>query len=437
METLALVLIVVVIICAALAAALLWALRELHATHDQGTNDSATIIDRVSDKLDAESALDKQRLDELHRSLSQLRSEMGDLRQVTLQQLNAQQTAINDQLSRNEAAVIGMHSIINQQLEAIRNDTNAQLDRMRETVDEKLQKTLNDRITQSFKLVNERLQQVDQGLGEMQSLAAGVGDLKRVLGNVKTRGILGEVQLSAILADILPAEMYEEQTAVGGENSGERVDAAVKLPVRDSDPIWLPIDAKFPGDSYERLRTALDQGDTEAVAAARKSLETTIRAEAKSISAKYINVPTTTNFAILFLPFEGLYAEVVDRPGLIETIQRDHHVVIAGPSTMSAILNSLLMSYQTFAFQQRADEIQRILQAVKAELPNYQNALKKARKQIRTAEKTIDTLIATRTNVIERKLNQITALDDASEAERVLGIESALLDESADAEDDA
>ena len=251
-----------------------------------------------------------------------------------------------------------------------------------------------------------------------------MGDLKRVLSNVKTRGMLGEVQLGAILSDILAPEQYLENVATK-PGSSERVEFAVKLPVESGDPILLPIDAKFPGDTYEHLRDALDDGDAESIAAARRALETRIKGEAKDISSKYLSVPETTNFAIMFLPFEGLYAEVVDRPGLVEVLQRDYHVNVAGPSTMAALLNSLQMSYQTFRLQKRTDDVLRVLAAVKAELPNYQEALRRARKQIDTAGRTVDSIITTRTNVIERKLNDISALADDDAAE-VLGIEASV-----------
>ncbi|MFR8956255.1 MAG: DNA recombination protein RmuC [Collinsella intestinalis] len=317
------------------------------------------------------------------------------------------------------------------QLSAIRRDNELKLEAIRATVDEKLATTLNDRLGASFKQVSSQLEAVYRGLGDMQNIASGVGDLKRVLSNVKTRGILGEVQLGAILRDILTADQYAENVATK-PGSTERVEFAVKLPVEGGDPIWLPIDSKFPGDTYEHLRDAIEAGDAEGVAAARRALEQVIKAEAKDISSKYLSVPETTNFAIMFLPFEGLYAEVVDRPGLIECLQRDYQVNIAGPSTMAVILNSLQMSYQTFAFQRRADEIQRVLSAVKAEFPKYQAELRRALRQIETAGKTVDGIINTRTNVIERKLKSVTAMEDDALAAELLEIS----DVSSDVADD-
>ena len=292
-------------------------------------------------------------------------------------------------------------------------------------MDEKLSRTLNDRLAASFKQVSEQLEAVYKGLGDMQSIAAGVGDLKRVLGNVKTRGILGEVQLGAILSQILAPEQYVENVATK-PGSTERVEFAVKLPVEAGDPILLPIDSKFPGDAYEHLREAMDASDADAVAAARRILDARIKSEAKDICEKYLSVPETTNFGIMFLPFEGLYAEVVNRPGLIELLSRDYHVNVAGPSTMAALLNSLQMSYQTFRLQKQTDDVLRVLSAVKAELPRYQDALRLARRQIDTAGRTVDSIITTRTNVIERKLGSIGTMEDAEEAERLLGVTSAL-----------
>ena len=308
-------------------------------------------------------------------------------------------------------------------MDKMRETVASQLDTIRATVDEKLASTLNDRLGASFKQVSEQLEAVYKGLGEMQTVAGGVKDLKRVLSNVKTRGILGEVQLGAILADILAPDQYAENIATK-PGSSERVEFAVKLPVEGGEPIWLPIDSKFPGDTYEHLRDAIEAGDTDAVAAARKSLEQVIRQEARDISEKYLSVPETTNFGIMFLPFEGLYAEVVDRPGLIECLQRDYQVSVAGPSTMAVILNSLQMSYQTFAFQRQADAIQKVLSAVKAEFPKYQAELRRALKQIETAGKTVDGIINTRTNVIERKLRDVTAMEDDAEAAELLGLDA-------------
>nr|WP_270479372.1 DNA recombination protein RmuC [Collinsella tanakaei] len=376
---------------------------------------ASTGVGSIAQWAAAEGAAAQQRYESLARESAQIGLRVDGLRRDTADRLDKNRDVVDARLGEVRATV-------ERQLEAIRQDNATQLDRMRQTVDEKLSRTLNDRLSASFREVSKQLEAVYTGLGDMRSIAAGVGDLKRVLSNVKTRGILGEVQLGAILADILTPEQYAQNVATK-PGSADRVEFAVKLPQEGAEPIWLPIDSKFPGDAYEHLRDAVEAGDAAAVESARRVLEQRIKVEAKDISSKYLSVPATTNFAILFLPFEGLYAEVVDRPGLIETLQRDYQVSVAGPSTMAVILNSLQMSYQTFAFQKRADEIQRVLAAVKAEFPKYQAELRRALKQIETAGKTVDGIINTRTNVIERKLRSVTAMEDQDEAATLLGIE--------------
>lgn len=376
---------------------------------------ASTGVGSIAQWAAAEGAAAQQRYESLVRESAQMGLRVDGLRRDTADRLDKNRDVVDARLGEVRATV-------ERQLEAIRQDNATQLDRMRQTVDEKLSRTLNDRLSTSFREVSKQLEAVYTGLGDMRSIAAGVGDLKRVLSNVKTRGILGEVQLGAILTDILTPEQYARNVATK-PGSADRVEFAVKLPQEGAEPIWLPIDSKFPGDAYEHLRDAVEAGDAAAVESARRVLEQRIKLEAKDISSKYLSVPATTNFAILFLPFEGLYAEVVDRPGLIETLQRDYQVSVAGPSTMAVILNSLQMSYQTFAFQKRADEIQRVLAAVKAEFPKYQAELRRALKQIETAGKTVDGIINTRTNVIERKLRSVTAMEDQDEAATLLGIE--------------
>lgn len=310
---------------------------------------------------------------------------------------------------------------VDKQLSDMRKENEAKLELMRQTVDEKLQKTLDERMTQSFQRVSTQLEQVHQGLGEMRGLAEGVGDLKKVLSGVKTRGIVGEIQLGAILRDILSPEQYEENIAtVSG--SSERVEFAVKLPGESGETVWLPIDSKFPGDTYEHLVDAINTGNEEAIIAAKKSLEARIKTEAKDISTKYIAPPETTNFAILFLPFEGLYAEVVSQVGLLEQLQREYRVNVCGPSTMAALLNSLQMGFQSVAIQKHADEIQKVLSAVKTEFETYQAQLEKAQKQIRTAETTIDKILTTRTKAMNRKLRGVTALESLEDAQSTLGL---------------
>lgn len=415
-ETLVVFAAVVAAVCAAFAA--VYAFRAYRALDELAACGSGTkeAIDRVSESQGAANAALNQLAVSIH-GVSMQVSNASVLEQQhheeVVRTVNA--GAEKADTSRKET---------NQRLDYMREGVDRQLDTIRATVDERLAQTLNDRLGASFKQVSDQLEAVYRGLGDMQNIAQGVGDLKRVLTNVKTRGILGEVQLGAILREIMAPEQYEENVATK-PGSSERVEYAVKLPVEGGDCVWLPIDSKFPGDTYERLRAAMDAGDADGIAAARRALEQVIKREAKDISEKYLSVPATTNFGIMFLPFEGLYAEVVDRPGLIEELQRDYQVNIAGPSTMAALLNSLQMSYQTFAFQRRADEIQKVLAAVKAELPKYQAELRRARKQIETAGKTVDGIINTRTSVLERKLRDVTALEDDAEAAELLGFADA------------
>ena len=289
----------------------------------------------------------------------------------------------------NEQKLENIRIAMEKKIGQLNEDNQKQLEEMRRTVDEKLQKTLEERISKSFQLVSERLEQVYKGLGEMQNLAAGVGDLKKVLSNVKTRGILGEVQLGAILEQILMPEQYEENVRTRSTGN-ERVEFAVKLPGDDEGTVWLPIDAKFPGDAYAKLVDAYELGDPNAVEEAAKNLERIIKSEARDIHDKYIEPPYTTDFGIMFLPFEGLYAEVVRR-GLLETLQRDYKVNIAGPTTMAALLNS-------------------VLGAVKTEFDKFGGVLESAQNRINQANAELDKLIGVRTRSIVRKLKGVTAL---------------------------
>lgn len=310
----------------------------------------------------------------------------------------------------NEQKLENIRNTMSQKIGELTEDNNKQLEQMRQTVDEKLQKTLEDRIGQSFKLVSERLEQVYKGLGEMQTLATGVGDLKKVLSNVKTRGILGEIQLGAILEQILSPDQYEENVTTRSTGC-ERVEYAVKLPGEDDRIVYLPIDAKFPGDAYAKLVDAYDEGDSAAIEAAGKNLEKIIKSEAKDIRDKYIEPPNTTDFGIMFLPFEGLYAEVVRR-GLVETLQRDYKVNIAGPTTMAALLNSLQMGFKTLAIQKHSSEVWDILGAVKNEFGKFEDVLMAAQKKINQAGDDLDKLVGTRSRMIRSKLRKVTTLDD-------------------------
>jgi DNA recombination protein RmuC len=311
-------------------------------------------------------------------------------------------------------------------------DNGARLEEMRKTVDEKLHATLEQRLGESFKLVSDRLEKVHQGLGEMQQLAIGVGDLKRVLTNVKTRGTWGEVQLEMLLEQILTPEQYAKnvETVPG---SGERVEFAIKLPGTDKDlgPVWMPIDAKFPKEQYERLVEAADRADAESVAVAGRELERAVRFEAKKISEKYLSPPLTTDFAILFLPTEGLYAEVMRRPGLADDLQRVNRITIAGPSTLSAFVNSLQMGFRTLALEKRSSEVWQVLGAVKTEFGKFGDVLAATKTTLEKAARNID-MAETRSRQMARKLKSVEALPSEA-AQRLLG---GALDESEDKDND-
>jgi DNA recombination protein RmuC len=298
------------------------------------------------------------------------------------------------------------------QLAQLQKTNAAKLDEMRQTVDEKLQSTLQTRLGESFKQVADRLEQVHKGLGEMQTLAQGVGDLKHLLTNVKTRGMFGEAQLGALLEQIFSPEQYSAQIATipGSKNV---VDYAVRLPGKSDDgtPLWLPIDAKFPNEDYERLLDAQERADVLGVEIAAKALEQRIRLEAKSITDKYIQPPYTTDFAILFLPSEGLYAEVLRRPGLMDNLQRDYRVTLAGPTTLLAMLNSLQMGFRTLALEQRSSEVWQVLGAVKTEFGKFGDVLTRIRAQTQTVLTTLDQA-QTRTNVMNRALKKVEALPE-------------------------
>jgi DNA recombination protein RmuC len=306
-----------------------------------------------------------------------------------------------------------LREAVEQRLQAIQADNAKQLDQMRATVDEKLQGTLEKRLGESFKQVSERLEQVSKGLGEMQSLAAGVGDLKRVLTNVKTRGTWGEVQLGAMLEQVLTPDQYAANVAV--KEGGERVEFAIKLPGRGEDEkevVWLPVDAKFPVEDYQRLMDAQEKADAESAESAVKQLEARIKQCAGDICSKYLNPPKTTDFGILFLPTEGLFAEVIRRTGLVEFVQRECRVVIAGPTTLWALLNSLQMGFRTLAIQKRSSEVWNLLSAVKTEWTKYGDVLDKVQKKIHEASDTIEQA-QTRTRAIGRKLKDVQELPAA------------------------
>lgn len=360
----------------------------------------------------------------LHTEQSTLRQELTSATQISVKNLgdmiyaNQNAYAINQSKSlnqleerlktfslENEQKLENIRRSVESRLNYIQEDNNRKLEEMRKTVDERLQQSIEEKMNRSFSLVSERLEQVYKGLGEMQNLANGVGDLKKVLTNVKTRGTLGEYQLSSILSEILSPEQYEENVATK-KGSRNVVEFAVKLPSDDDKFIYLPIDSKFPGDTYSALRDAIDEGDKVKIDLAAKALIATIKSEAKDIHDKYIDPPYTTEFAIMFLPFEGLYSEVVNR-GLVEILQHDYKVNIAGPSTMAALLNSLQMGFKTLAVQKRSAEVWEILGAVKQEFDKFGDVLAATQQRLDQANKELDKLVGVRTRQIQRKLKDV------------------------------
>ena len=339
-----------------------------------------------------------QKQEALSRSLS---ASMGQMEQ----RINSLELS-NDQ--KLEAIRVSME----QRLRYMQEDNNRRLDDMRKTVDDKLQKTLEDTMTQSFRLVNERLEQVYKGLGEMQTLAGGVGDLKKVLSNVKTRGILGEIQLAAILEEILTPEQYDTNVATVPQSKAV-VEFAVKLPGANGEQVYLPIDSKFPGDAYAALQDAYESGDPAQVQAAATVLCHRIRGFAKDIRDKYIEPPFTTDFAIMFLPFEGLYAEAVNR-GLVEVLQRECKVNLAGPSTMAALLNSLQMGFRTLAIQKQSGEVWKLLGAVRTEFDKFNDILTVTQTRLDQANRELDKLVGVRTRAIQRRLRDVERLEDGA-----------------------
>jgi DNA recombination protein RmuC len=331
--------------------------------------------------------------------------ELNDLLKVKHTDLKNQQLEFNKIAAEN---IRNVQNTIQDQLKEIRADNTRQLDEMRKTVDEKLQKTLNDRLSQSFETVGKQLQAVQEGLGEMKTLATDVGGLKKVLSNVKMRGGIGEIQLSLLLEQILAPDQYESNVKTK-KFSNELVEFAIKLPGKEDEGkhVWLPIDAKFPKDVYEQLQQAYDDGDVNLVNAAQKNLEQTIKKMAKDISDKYLDPPNTTDFGIMFLPFEGIYAEVVRKASLLEELQRDYKIIVTGPTTLAAILNSLQMGFKTLAIQKRSSEVWQVLSAVKKEFHLFGGILEKAQKNIQNGLTNLDDLMGKRTRAIQRKLKGV------------------------------
>ncbi len=334
--------------------------------------------------------------------LAQLQKSLGDTLTTQLQSLS----------ESNARRIAEVRSTLEAQLAQLQQTNAAKLDEMRATVDEKLQTTLQARLGESFKQVADRLEQVHKGLGEMQTLAQGVGDLKHLLTNVKTRGMFGEAQLASLLEQVLVADQYAAQVATrpGSKNT---VDFAIKLPGKSADgaPLWLPIDAKFPNEDYERLLDAQQRADALGTDAAAKALEARIRLEARSIADKYVEPPHTTDFAILFLPTEGLYAEVLRRPGLMEALQREHRITLAGPTTLLAMLSSLQMGFRTLALEKRSSEVWQVLGAVKTEFGKFGDVLAKVKSQTQTVLNTLESA-EQRSRVMGRTLRQVEALPE-------------------------
>jgi DNA recombination protein RmuC len=317
-----------------------------------------------------------------------------------------------------QQSLADVRATLEARLQALQAGNEARLEQMRATVEEKLQSTLEARLGESFRLVSERLEQVHQGLGEMQSLAAGVGDLRRVLGNVKVRGTFGEAQLGGLLEQVLRPEQYAVNQATR-PGSNERVEFAVRMPGRgEGQTVWLPIDAKFPAEDYERLQAAQEQGDPALVEAAGQALENRIKTDARNIRDKYLEPPHTTDFAILFVPSESLFAEILRRPGLIDTLNRERRVVVAGPTTLFAMLNTLQMGFRTLAIEQRSAEVWRLLAAVKTEFARFGEWLARLRDQVHTVSKSLDAA-DTRTRQMQRALKDVEALP-AEQAARLL-----------------
>ncbi|MGN6151943.1 MAG: DNA recombination protein RmuC [Lysobacteraceae bacterium] len=374
-----------------------------------------------------------QRLDELRVALGddahKARLEFATRQQQFADTLGAQ---LRELTERNEQRLGELRATLEQKLRELQAGNEAKLEQMRATVDEKLQSTLETRLGESFRLVSERLEQVQRGLGEMQQLATGVGDLKRVLTNVKTRGIYGEVQLAALLEQALTIEQYEQNVATV-PGASERVEFAVRLPgTQEGGPVRLPIDAKFPREDYERLLDAQERADATAVAEAAQGLERQIRVEARRIRDKYVAPPHTTDFALLFLPTEGLYAEVLRRPGLFEALQREFRVTVVGPTTLLALLNSLQMGFRTLAIEQRSGEVRQLLGAVKTEFGKFAVVLEGATSQLDTVRRSIEKA-GVRTRAIERQLRKVEELP-ADDARRLLGDAAADDAAAADAE---
>ncbi|HNW85901.1 MAG TPA: DNA recombination protein RmuC [Candidatus Limiplasma sp.] len=405
----------------------------------QGIGDSlAGLMNRGAEQQSNFLAVWRQNTYEHDRTLESQQASLHRLTEDSLGKFEGRMqnvdATLNMKLTQNEARMERLRETLEKSLGELRVENTQKLDEMRHTVDEKLQDTLDRRLAQSFSQVSERLEQVYQSLGEVHRLAEGVGDLKRVLGNVKKRGVWGEIQLGGLLEEALTSTQYAVNVQVR-PHTDERVEYAVCLPGKDGErPVYLPIDSKFPQEDYTRLVEASDLGDVAQTEAARKALANAVRVEAKRIAGKYVEPPYTTDFAIMFLPLESLYAEVVRNAELVEQLQRELRVVVAGPSTLLAMLNSLQMGFKTLAIEKRSAELWRLLGAVKTDFGNFSQVLQKTQEKLRQATDTIDTAFV-RTRSIERKLRRVEALDE-DEAKKLLDEPGAVLDDLADEPDE-
>ena len=350
----------------------------------------------------------KENREEMNRNMRELRTELNQALNLSTQQM---QTTLHRNLMTTNEMQREKFDAMNRQQDLLVKSTEKRLDDMRVMVEEKLQKTLNERIGQSFELVRTQLENVQRGLGEMKNLAEDVGGLKKVLGNVKTRGTFGEIQLGALLEQMLSPEQYEANVKTR-KNATEFVEFAIKLPGKDNgkEVVYLPIDAKFPKDVYEQYIDAYEEGDTSRIESTSKQLEITIKRMAKDIHDKYVEPPFTTDFAIMFRPFESIYAEVIRRTALVETLQKDYKIVVTGPTTLGAILNSLQMGFRTLAIQKRTSEVWSVLGAVKTEFGKFGGMLEKVQKNLQNAGDQLEEVMGKRTRAIERKLRQVEAL---------------------------
>ena len=412
---------VLLIMLAAGMGGVVFVMRRLAGTPPAQNNHA---IEQLEEKLERVSRDMRFEITEnLRGNRQEMSQSMAQFQQTLTEQIGLMQTQLNAQLQTlgegNSRRMAEVRETLDRQLQNLQETNIAKLEEMRKTVDEKLQTTLEKRLSESFKQVAERLEQVHQGLGQMQSLAQGVGDLQKVLSNVKTRGIFGEVQLQVLLDQVLTIEQYGKQVETK-PRSNQRVDFAIKLPGRSDDgaSVWLPIDAKFPREDYERLLEAQNRSDATGAENAAKAMEARIRLEAKTIAESYLAPPHTTDFAILFLPVEGLYAEVLRRPGLMDALQREYRVTLAGPTTLLAILNSLHMGFRTLALEKQASEVWKVLGAVKTEFERYGEWVAKVREQVQKAADTLDKA-DTRSKQMRRALKVVEALPETEALARL------------------